>query len=270
MHGLVGPSKPLLPASELTLIYFASHLAQTVSYDTVKLYLVAVQDLHRELNFPLYIEKMHRLKKVLTSIKRLVPSTKRDRFPITTQILTTIHNYLHPALSTNLDHIMLWAAFTLAFFGFLRASEFTCNGPFNPEVHLTSQDIIFHPDMQSPSLMRVKITQSKTFPPRMHPHHNKVHLTHLFCDGDERLHSPNPASSKPSFVYILSIWLVADPLKPHQGAPVYSRAMWLPIQQLLLSQLLHWSRHICSLSRYPFMANQRSRTVEFRLLRTLY
>ena len=164
MHGLVGPSKPLLPASELTLIYFASHLAQTVSYDTVKLYLVAVQDLHRELNFPLHIQNMHRLQKVLTGIKRLAPSTKRDRFPITTQILTTIHNYLHPALSTNLDHIMLWAAFTLAFFGFLRASEFTCNGAFNPEVHLTSQDITFHPDMQSPSLMRVKIKQSKTDP----------------------------------------------------------------------------------------------------------
>ena len=164
MHGLVGPSKPLLPASELTLIYFASHLAQTVSYDTVKLYLVAVQDLHRELNFPLHIQKMHRLQKVLTGIKSLAPSTKRDRFPITTQILTTIHNYLHPALSTNLDHIMLWAAFTLAFFGFLRASEFTCNGPFNPEVHLTSQDMTFHPDMQSPSLMRVKIKQSKTDP----------------------------------------------------------------------------------------------------------
>ena len=164
MHGLVGPSKPLLPASELTLIYFASHLAKTVSYDTVKLYLVAVQDLHRELNFPLHINKMHRLQKVLTGIKRLAPSTKRDRFPITTQILSAIYNYLRPALSTNLDHIMLWAAFTLAFFAFLRASEFTCNGPFNPEVHLTSQDITFHPDIQSPSLMRVKIKQSKTDP----------------------------------------------------------------------------------------------------------
>ena len=57
---------------------------------------------------------------------------------------------------------MLWAAFTLAFFVFLPASEFTCNGPFNPEVHLTSQDITFHPDIQSPSLMRVRIKQSKT------------------------------------------------------------------------------------------------------------
>ena len=45
MHGLVGPSTLLLPASEITLMYFASHLANTVSYETVKLYLVAVQDL---------------------------------------------------------------------------------------------------------------------------------------------------------------------------------------------------------------------------------
>ncbi|XP_020607314.1 uncharacterized protein LOC110045991 [Orbicella faveolata] len=164
MHGLVGPSNPLLPASEMTLIYFASHLAKTVSYDTVKLYLVAVQDLHRECNLPLHINKMHRLQKVLTGIKRLAPLTRRDRFPITTQILTAIHNYLRPALSTNLDHIMLWAAFTLAFSAFLRTSEFTCNGPFNPEVHLTSQDITFHPDLQSPSLMRVRIKQSKTDP----------------------------------------------------------------------------------------------------------
>lgn len=125
MHGLVGPSNPLLPVSELTLIYFASHLAKTVSYDSGKLYLVAVQDLHRELNFPIHIHNMYRLQKVLTGIKRLTYSTIRDRFPITTQILTAIHNYLRPVLSTNLDHIMLWAAFAQAFLAFLRASEFT-------------------------------------------------------------------------------------------------------------------------------------------------
>ena len=131
---------------------------------TVKLYLVAIQDVHHKLNFPLHINKMDRVQKVLTGIKRLAPSTRRDRFPITTQIFPAIHNYLCPALSTNLDHIMLWAAFTLAFFAFLRASEFTCNGPFNPEVHLTSQDITFHPDIQSPSFMRVRVKQSKTDP----------------------------------------------------------------------------------------------------------
>ena len=68
MHGLVGPSTPLLAASEITLMYFASHLANTLSYETVKLYLVAVQDLHRELSFPLMLNDMHRLREVLTGI----------------------------------------------------------------------------------------------------------------------------------------------------------------------------------------------------------
>ena len=107
---------------------------------------------------------MHRLQKVLTGIKRLTPSQQLARLPITIQVLTAIHDYLHPELSTNPNHIMLWAAFTLAFVAFLRSSEFTCNGSFNPEVHLTSQDITFLPDIHSPTHMLVRIKQSKTDP----------------------------------------------------------------------------------------------------------
>ena len=69
MQGLISPSTPLLPASEITLIYFVSHLAKTVSYNTIKLYLFAVQDLHRQYNFPLNLPKMFRLQKVLTPLQ---------------------------------------------------------------------------------------------------------------------------------------------------------------------------------------------------------
>ena len=68
MQGLISPSTPLLPASEITLIYFVSHLAKTVSYNTIKLYLFAVRDLHRKYNFPLKLPKMFRLQKVLNGI----------------------------------------------------------------------------------------------------------------------------------------------------------------------------------------------------------
>ena len=101
---LGGPSNPLLPASELTLMHFVSHLAQTVSFETVKLYLVAVQDLHREFNFPLQINQMHRLQKVLTGIKRLAPTRQLECFPITIQILHSIHTYLQPEHTHNIDH----------------------------------------------------------------------------------------------------------------------------------------------------------------------
>ena len=58
---------------------------------------------------------------------------------------------------------MLWAAFTPAIFGFLRASEFTCNSSsFDPTVHLGRRDIAFIPNIGSPNHMLVSIKQSKT------------------------------------------------------------------------------------------------------------
>ena len=205
MHGLVGPSNPLLPASELTLMYFASHLAQTVSYETVKLYLVAVQDLHRELNFPLQLNKMHRLQKVLTGIKRLNPARQLDRFPITLQILHAIHTYFQPEYSQNLDHVMLWAAFTLAFFGFLRSNEFTCNAPFDPSVHLTARDITLVPNSHSPSHMLVRIKQSKTDPFRQGHTLTIAKSTSPICSVmamKDYLLQAQPPSSSPLFSFV--------------------------------------------------------------------
>ena len=124
---LSGSLKPPPTSLRIYLMYFASHLANTVSYETVKLYLVAVQDLHLELNFPLKLIEMHRLQKILTGIKRLTPTKRLGRFSITLTVLHSIHSYLKPKLSHNLNHIMLWVAFTLAFIRFLRSSEFTCN-----------------------------------------------------------------------------------------------------------------------------------------------
>ena len=91
---------------------------------------------------------MYRLQKVLTGIKRTQKPPKLNRHPITIQILESIYNFFKPPQSYNVDHIMLWAAFTPAFFGFLRASEFTCNSSsFDPTVHLCLRDVIFIPHM---------------------------------------------------------------------------------------------------------------------------
>ncbi|XP_028412109.1 uncharacterized protein LOC114534837 [Dendronephthya gigantea] len=62
------------------------------------------------------------------------------------------------------DNVMLWAAFTLAFFRFLRCSEFTCNSPFEPECHLSRNDIIFHPNILHSEYYDVLIKRSKTDP----------------------------------------------------------------------------------------------------------
>ena len=60
---------------------------------------------------------------------------------------------------------MLWAAFTLAFFGFLRSSEFTCNDHvFDLATHLCFKDVTFIPHVESPDYMLVMIKRFKTDP----------------------------------------------------------------------------------------------------------
>ena len=51
---------------------------------------------------------------------------------------------------------------SLAFFGFLRVSEFTCSGPFDPRLHLSLSDVWFDPS----GSIRLLIKSSKTDPCR--------------------------------------------------------------------------------------------------------
>ena len=46
MNRILSPSGEVIPASEGTLIYFASYLSRTVKHSTIKLYLRAVRNLH--------------------------------------------------------------------------------------------------------------------------------------------------------------------------------------------------------------------------------
>ena len=62
-------------------------------------------------------------------------------------------------------NILIWAACCLAFFGFLRVSEFTIpsNTSYDKECHLSPADISID-DRNNPQLLKVKIKQSKTDP----------------------------------------------------------------------------------------------------------
>ena len=59
---------------------------------------------------------------------------------------------------------MLWAALTLAFFGFLIVSEFTSGGKLNPHCHLSPSDSGFGPSKRNLNCMQVNIKVSKTDP----------------------------------------------------------------------------------------------------------
>jgi hypothetical protein len=160
----VTPRSPLLPATEITLLYFVGHLSKSVSYATVKTYLASVSYLHVIFQVPFDMGSMQLLEKCLKGLKCLQGEKRRDRRPITVNELEHLHSALRPQFTDSIDNVMLWAAFTLAFFGFLRCSEFTCNSPFDAEYHLSRNDIIFHPNILHAEFYEVVIKRSKTDP----------------------------------------------------------------------------------------------------------
>ena len=158
------PRSPLLPATEITLLYFVGHLSKTVSYATVKTYMASISYLHVIFQIPFDMGRMQLLEKCLKGLKRLKGEKLRDRRPITVKELEFLHAALRPQFTDSVDNVMLWAAFTLAFFGFLRCSEFTSNSPFDATYHLSRTDIIFHPNILHAESYDVVIKRSKTDP----------------------------------------------------------------------------------------------------------
>lgn len=116
---------PFPASSSLTLRYFCTHIAHRISYKTIKVYLsgIRLEHLERGHNDPTDDELLWLL---CTGIKRFQGDNPRQRLPITINILKALKTELSGNSSYSLiEKRLLWSAFTLAFYGFLRASEFT-------------------------------------------------------------------------------------------------------------------------------------------------
>ena len=107
------------------------------------------------------------LKLILNGVKREQATTKSTRVscPITAADLMLQINTILSQQPHYYNNIMMWAACFLAFFSFLRVSEFTIptQTAYDPTQHLSLCDIAVD-SRQSPHLLQVKIKQSKTDP----------------------------------------------------------------------------------------------------------
>ena len=83
MNRLISPTGHVLPASEGTLVYFASYLARTVRHSTIKLYLAAARNLHITAGYNDPLESKLLLRKVLRGILRFQGEKKIRRQPVT-------------------------------------------------------------------------------------------------------------------------------------------------------------------------------------------
>ena len=154
---------PSFPISEDILINFSVCMARSVQYSTIKNYLSARKCYHSSHGYALNLSAFLRLQLILRGIKRSQGVNSKARRPITLTILNLFYYLLNVNYTCNKDSLMVWAAMTLAFFGFLRIGELTCDSHFNPERHLTVSDLVFMPK-SSPKYMLVRLKVSKTDP----------------------------------------------------------------------------------------------------------
>ncbi len=158
--GHVGANGALLPADERSLMRFATSLSDNLRHSSIKVYLSAVRSLHIDQGLPDPLVNCLQLQRLLQGIKRAQGASPTKRLLVTIDILKVIHGSLD---LTSRDHVMLWAACCLGFFGFLRAGEFTTSQPFDPSIHLAVSDVQAD-TLVNPTCFKIRIKCSKTDP----------------------------------------------------------------------------------------------------------
>ena len=194
-----------LPTSSLTLQYFCADVAQHISYKTLKVYLAGIRLLHIEHGFPDPTDDSL-LELVCRGIRRQQGDHQRTRLPITINHLRTLKNQLRVSQYSLLEQRMLWASFTLAFYGFLRISEYTT---------LHWSDIAV-----SENELSIKLRQSKTDPFR------RGHTIYL-----------RATNSSTCPLHAFQLYSSLTPNKP-LSSPVFSAGRFLPLTRKKLNTVV--------------------------------
>ena len=136
---------PSFPTKEDTLILFATFIASYSSHSNVKMHLAAIKHFSVTSGYMTPFNTFNRLYLLTKGIRRQQGSTRSvpKRLPITPYLLRIMAQNLFNSSRFYEDKIMLWAAILLAFYGFLRISEYTSTHKkqFDPNITLLVRDV---------------------------------------------------------------------------------------------------------------------------------
>ena len=190
------------PPTENTLVLYATHIASYSSHSNVKLHMAAIKHFATVRGSYIDFRGFHRLYLVTRGIKR--SHGKRfslpKRSPITPDLLHIIHQNLFNSSKLYSDKLMIWAAITMAYFGFLRVSEYTSSHKtkFDPLSTLLFRDVSVTDDTA-----QIEIKASKTDPFRQGITIRLAANDTMLCPVHSLLQylSSRPTFQGPFFVY---------------------------------------------------------------------
>ena len=158
-----------VPTSEHQLCQFVAFLAnEKLCHNTIKSYLAAIRHLHiAEGAGDPGMSNMPRLEQVVKGVKATqVKEGKKvkARLPITPELLLRMKQAWSQEQDSR-DVVMLWAAVSVCFFGFLRAGEICVpsDSSYDEGAHLNFKDVSVD-SMEKPSRLQIRIKASKTDP----------------------------------------------------------------------------------------------------------
>lgn len=154
-----------MPANEQTLIWFITYVhyhpmvgGTKVSAESLQVYLNGVRALHIKSGFAVPPIAGDRIKLVLKGISENSPPPQQ-KWPITYKLLSQ----MFALLSQTYQDILWKAVFSMAFFGCMRAAEFTIpkEGAFDPALHLCQSDVQFATSEEKVLYMTVTVKRTK-------------------------------------------------------------------------------------------------------------
>ncbi|XP_006820119.1 uncharacterized protein LOC102802395 [Saccoglossus kowalevskii] len=237
-------------------------------YGTLKVYLAAIICAHIEAGFTSSIRNNLLLHFTMQGIKRHHGVPNRVKLPITIALMRILKDTVanHPTIC-NHDKAMLWSAFTLAFFGFLRVSEFVApaSTTFDPQRTLLTADITCNTDLV------IALKASKTYPFRrgcniiIAPSQSSVCAVQAY-QAYKALHSS--VSHLPAFQFANSTFLPRQAVSNHMR-DLLTRAS-VPDVNHYTTQFPQWCSHDSCRRKSPGLVDQGTGQVAQRRLPDLH